>query len=159
LSKDQGGGRGDVHHQTEENDSAAAAAVVNGGKGTEEFGEGDSGATTGEGSSKGGCGESGGRGVSSSALPPLQPTTTTPLTPSPPPQLARLSLAVCMTPRSLVSGRVAEARASGFESGCTFTHWPHEANVASQGNSSACSSGKAVKYAPIELPPEALKLL
>lgn len=44
--------------------------------------------------------------------------------------LARLTVTVCMTPRSFISpGReklVLDAREKGFISGSTFSHWPHE---------------------------------
>jgi len=45
------------------------------------------------------------------------------------PELARLSITVCMTPRQLASEDVLKRRKRGFEKGHTFTHWPHEAHI------------------------------
>eukprot|EP00927_Polykrikos_kofoidii_P039521 TRINITY_DN33880_c0_g1_i1.p1 TRINITY_DN33880_c0_g1~~TRINITY_DN33880_c0_g1_i1.p1 ORF type:complete len:354 (+),score=31.34 TRINITY_DN33880_c0_g1_i1:64-1125(+) len=46
-----------------------------------------------------------------------------------PPHLARLSLPICMTPRSLASAEVLQARVVMFSEGKTTNHWPHEPRV------------------------------
>ena len=42
-----------------------------------------------------------------------------------PPQLARASMTVCMTPRAKASPQVLEQRREAHEKGVTLTHWPH----------------------------------
>lgn len=46
--------------------------------------------------------------------------------PPPPPQLARLALTVCMTPRDRATPEALEARRSLLTAGTGLTHWPHE---------------------------------
>ena len=58
-------------------------------------------------------------------------------------ELARLSLAVCMSPAARASAEVLAERTEGFAEGATFTHWPHEATVARWGGGTG--------YAPITL--------
>lgn len=47
------------------------------------------------------------------------------------PELARLSITVCMTPRSFATLDILKRRKRGYENGHTFTHWPHEARITS----------------------------
>jgi hypothetical protein len=66
------------------------------------------------------------------------------------PRLARLSMTVCMVPRSRASPEVLERRKQGFQQGLGFTHWPNEVRVTSYADS---------KYKPIELTQAQLQLL
>ena len=68
-----------------------------------------------------------------------------------PTELARLSLAVCMTPRKRADESSQRVRREGFEKGYTFTHCPHEAHI------SARSPGD--DYTPLTLAAEQLALL
>jgi ectoine hydroxylase-related dioxygenase (phytanoyl-CoA dioxygenase family) len=47
-------------------------------------------------------------------------------------ELARLSLPICMTPRTFASDAVLRARRLMFEEGKTTNHWPHEPRVQNQ---------------------------
>lgn len=49
---------------------------------------------------------------------------------APLPQLARLALTVCMTPKARATPEVLAARRAAFASGAGMTHWPHEATQA-----------------------------
>lgn len=57
--------------------------------------------------------------------------------------LPRISIPICMTPRSFASTQVQEKRKRGFECGRTYTHWAHEAVCT---NFSVSGS-----FAPVEL--------
>lgn len=46
-----------------------------------------------------------------------------------PPQLARLAIPVCMTPRHMASAEVLSNRRQMFEAGQTTNHWPHQPRV------------------------------
>jgi hypothetical protein len=41
-------------------------------------------------------------------------------------ELARLSMCVCMTPKSKASEETLQKRKEAFQSGVNTTHWPHE---------------------------------
>ena len=66
-------------------------------------------------------------------------------------QLARLSLAICMTPRSRADEKTQRIRREGFEKGHTFSHCPHEAHV------SACTPGQG--FTPPQLTESQRQLL
>ena len=68
--------------------------------------------------------------------------------------LARLAVTVCMTPKNLAPKGVLAARKNGFEKGCTFTHWPHEAILTGMWSSAAGST-----YTKIELPQRVLDMI
>ena len=72
-------------------------------------------------------------------------------TPVPLPQLARLALTVCMTPRARATPEVLAARRAAFESGAGMTHWPHEAMQA--------GPDAPPHWVPPELTPEQLSLI
>jgi len=50
------------------------------------------------------------------------------------PQLARMSMTVCMVPKERATTTILEARRDGFIKGYGFTHWPDEINVSSYGS-------------------------
>lgn len=52
--------------------------------------------------------------------------------------VARMSIPVCMTPRSFATAEVLQKRQAGFLSGSTFTHWPHEADFTKSGRAHLC---------------------
>lgn len=60
------------------------------------------------------------------------------------PQLARLSLPVCMTPRNKASDETLRLRRAIFNEGKTTNHWPHAPRVQNQ---------VSLGYVPIELSP------
>lgn len=66
------------------------------------------------------------------------------------PTLPRMSLAVCMLPRSTASDEVLRIRQKGFKEGNGFSHWANEAHITSEARPG---------YKPIELTPEQLALL
>mmetsp|Transcript_23615 Transcript_23615/g.34342 ORF Transcript_23615/g.34342 Transcript_23615/m.34342 type:complete len:312 (-) Transcript_23615:574-1509(-) len=66
-------------------------------------------------------------------------------------QLARLSVPVCMTPRSWADEEVLRERRNAFEMGACMTHWPHEIG---DGHSPGTYG-----YVPIDLTEEQLRLL
>jgi len=66
------------------------------------------------------------------------------------PQLARMSMTVCMVPKERATSEVLEARREGFIKGFGFTHWPDEINITSRG---------VINYKPIELTPSQSELL
>lgn len=66
------------------------------------------------------------------------------------PQLARLTLPVCMTPRDRASDEVLMARRKMFAEGQTTNHWPHEPRV---------QNHVSLGYAPIRLSPAQEALL
>uniref|UniRef100_A0A7S2IG43 Phytanoyl-CoA dioxygenase n=1 Tax=Helicotheca tamesis TaxID=374047 RepID=A0A7S2IG43_9STRA len=66
-------------------------------------------------------------------------------------QLARLSIPVCMTPRSWASKEVLQQRKEAFETGACMTHWPHEVG---DGHSVGTFAN-----VPIDLTKEQLKIL
>ena len=76
--------------------------------------------------------------------------------PSVPTDLARLAATVCMTPKALASPGVLRAREKGYQKGCTFTHWPHEAIMTAM---FPRSSGSSEEYQPVELPARVLELI
>jgi len=65
-------------------------------------------------------------------------------------ELARLSLPVCFTPRTLASADVLAARRAMFAEGKTTNHWPHAPRVQNQ---------VSLGYAPIDLRPDEEALL
>jgi len=66
------------------------------------------------------------------------------------PELARLSVPVCLTPRSGANPEVLNARLDMFATGQTTNHWPHQPRVVCK----VC-----IDYHPIELSPEQAALL
>lgn len=60
------------------------------------------------------------------------------------PELARLAIPICMTPRSFARKNTLDIRQRGFNNGVTFSHWPHEAVITNRSN-------KTNEYIPIEL--------
>jgi len=66
------------------------------------------------------------------------------------PQLSRLTLPVCMTPRDRASDEVLMARRKMFAEGKTTNHWPHEPRV---------QNHVSLGYAPIQLSPAQEALL
>lgn len=77
-------------------------------------------------------------------------------TPPVPVELARLAVTVCMTPKALASPGVLRAREKGYQKGCTFTHWPHEAIMTAM---YPPPSGSRTAYQPVELPSRVLELI
>lgn len=65
-------------------------------------------------------------------------------------QLARLTIPICMTPRSMASDQVSRDRLAMFAEGKTTNHWPHEPRVQNQ---------VSLGYVPIELSPAQRALL
>lgn len=66
------------------------------------------------------------------------------------PSLSRMSMTVCMLPRSTASEKVLELRKEGHQKGYGFSHWANEDNITSQAGP---------EYKPVELTPEQQALL
>jgi len=74
------------------------------------------------------------------------------------PELARLSLTVCMAPTSKATPQVLKQRRMAVENGWGLTHWPYEFARNQFGNTNG-SNIKNFKYKPPQLTPEQLKLV
>jgi len=73
------------------------------------------------------------------------------------PDLARLSLTVCMAPKSKASANVLERRRQAVIKGLTLTHWPYEYVPHNMGNTNAHNI--KYTYKPPVLTPEQQKLV
>jgi len=73
------------------------------------------------------------------------------------PEVIRMSVPVCMTPRAWASEEVLETRREGFAHGVCFNHWPHYTHAGKGAINAKAMQGN--DFTPIELTPEQQALL
>lgn len=66
------------------------------------------------------------------------------------PELARISVPVCMTPRAFASASVQQRRRKRFQTGNTYTHWPHEL---------VCTNLSSKSFIPVALSNRTMELV
>jgi len=76
-------------------------------------------------------------------------------------QVARMSMTICMTPRSCATPQVLEDRKEAFQLGVPTNHWPHYTDKMAGALQSARNNASMgiLKYTPIELTPEQQALM
>ena len=74
-------------------------------------------------------------------------------------EVPRMSVPICMTPKSLATPEVLESRRQGFKLGVCFNHWPHYTDKAAGAIKAATMAAVVTNYTPIELTPEQDALL